>query len=337
MTSMGPESFTNAVRAQGSNLRASGAAVRSQLQELDLTPWHDRRLGLVGMGASYNAALAGLGWYWSAGLEATAWLGSDLVRPGAMRNISATVGVSQSGRSPEVLSSLTESPPDYPTLAITDDRESPIISAADSTLLLSMLEDSAIRTLGYTGTLQALGLLADAVAPEHTPPDWDALADEVDRQVPAAESFAERTLASVRDITSFDVIGSGPQFGTAAQGALLLREVCRLPGAVYDTYQYLHGPLEAAEPGRTLIVIGSGREAKLAVSLAEAGVPVLLVTSETVTEQAGMTVFKIPAGHDDVLPLLEILPLQTLTVLLATARGMPVGEFRYHQDDTKVE
>lgn len=338
MSSQGAERFTTAVRAQGSNLRSSGAAIRAQLQELDFARWRDRSLGLVGMGASYNAVLAGLGWYWRAGLDASPWLGSDLIRVGALRNISATIGVSQSGRSPEVIASLIASPPDYPKLAITNDRESPIASAADATLSLALLEeDSAVRTLGYTGTLQALGLLRDALAPEHTPPNWDALADEVDRQLPAAESFADRVLPTVRDLRSFDVVGSGPQFGSAAQGALLLREVCRLPGAAYDTYQYLHGPVEAAEPGLAVIVIGSGRETKLATSLAEAGATVILVTSETVVEQDSLSVFNVPTHFDDLLPMLEILPLQTLAVLLATARHVPVGEFRHDQDDTKVD
>jgi glucosamine--fructose-6-phosphate aminotransferase (isomerizing) len=337
MTTVGAESFTTAVRAQGSNLRSSGAAIRAQLQELDFAPWRDRSLGLVGMGASYNAVLAGLGWYWSAGLAASPWLGSDLIRTGALRSISATVGVSQSGRSPEVISSLSASPPDYPKLAITNDRESPIGAAADVTLSLALLEDSAVRTLGYTGTLQALGLLRDALAPEHTPPDWDALADEVDRQVPAAEGFADRVLPMVRDLRSFDVVGSGLQFGTAVQGALLLREVCRLPAAAYDTYQYLHGPVEAAEPGLAVLAIGSGRETKLATSLAEAGATVLLVTSETVVEKDSLSVFNVSAHFDDLLPMLEILPLQTLAVRLAIARDVPVGEFRHDQDDTKVD
>jgi fructoselysine-6-P-deglycase FrlB-like protein len=102
MTTVGAESFTTAVRAQGGNLRSSGVAIRTQLSELDLAHWRDRSLGLVGMGASYNAVLAGLGWYWRVGIKASPWLGSDLIRAGALQNVSATVGVSQSGRSPEV-------------------------------------------------------------------------------------------------------------------------------------------------------------------------------------------------------------------------------------------
>jgi len=34
--------------------------------------------------------------------------------------------------------------------------------------------------------------------------------------------------------------------------------------------------------------------------------------------------------------VLAILPLQTITAQLAEDLGLPDGEFRYHQDDTKV-
>ena len=130
-----------------------------------------------------------------------------------------------------------------------------------------------MRTLGYTGTVQALGLLRDALAAGDRAPDSDWLADETDRQVPQAERFAGRVPPEIRRIRSFDVVGSGAQFGSAAQAALLLREVARLPAAAYDTYEYLHGPVEAAEPGLALIVVGGTREVKLAVSMAALGRP----------------------------------------------------------------
>jgi glutamine---fructose-6-phosphate transaminase (isomerizing) len=287
------------------------------------------------MGASYNAVLAATDTYRRAGLEASPWLGSDLSRVGAMSGATAAIGISQSGRSPEVISSFTALP-GRPKLAVTDDDASPLSAAADATISLSLLDDSAVRTLGYTGTLQALGLVRDELSPDHAPPDWTALPDEVERLVSEAELFAERVLPTVAAFESFDVVGSGSGYGTAAQGALLLREVSRLPGAAYDTYQYLHGPLEAAAPGRCLILIGDGRETTLAASLAEAGVTVVLITTQRVREANGMVVFAVPAQCDDLLPILEVVPLQTLAVELAVARGLPVGEFRHHQDDTKV-
>lgn len=338
--------YIEAVRAQGENLRSSGAAVSDQLKALDLAPWRGRRLGLVGMGASANAIGATLTSYWAAGLPATAWLGSELGCAGASANFDAVIAVSQSGKSAEIVAALAATAAlagpasACPRLVITDGPQSPAAQLADATVNLALLEDSNVRTVGYTGTLQALFLLAEALAgPDHSPAaDWDWLADEVDRQLPAAERLAADLLGALTDVRSFDVVGSGAQAGTAAQGALLLREVAKRPASPYETYQYLHGPIEAAGPGLGLLLIGGAREAKLAASLAGTGAQILLITAlEDVAPAAGVTVFRVPAGDDAVLATLGILPLQTISGALADAAGLPDGEFRFHQDDTKVD
>jgi glucosamine--fructose-6-phosphate aminotransferase (isomerizing) len=337
MSDNGLSRYVEAIRAQGQNLRDSGSALAEQLRELDLTPWRNRRLALVGMGASYNAALASLGSFWAAGMPVTPWLGPELERPGAAQNVDAVIGISQTGRSAEVVSCLATLPNTHPKLGLTNDRRSRLAAIADVTVSLSLLEDSEVRTLGYTGTLQALGIIRDALAPEFERPDWNWLADEVDGRMAAAEDLAERVVETIREFGNIDVVGSGVSFGSAAQGALLLREVCRLPASAYETYNYLHGPLEALGPGMALIAIGGARETRLAVSMAAAGATVLLVTSEVVDEQAGIVVFRLPPTDEALRPVLEILPLQTLSGAIAKANGLPVGRFRHHQDDTKLD
>ncbi len=74
--------YIEAVHAQGKNLRTSRAAVTDRLHSLDLAPWRNRRLAITGMGASTNAITAVLPSYWSAGLTAFGWLGSELGAPG---------------------------------------------------------------------------------------------------------------------------------------------------------------------------------------------------------------------------------------------------------------
>ena len=184
--------YIEAVRAQGKNLRSSRAAVADQLKGLDLAPWRGRRLGLVGMGASANAIGAALGAYWAAGLPATAWLGSELGYAGAAGNFDAVIAVSQSGKSTEIVAALNGPVSGYPKLVVTDGPDAPAARLADATVGLALLEDSNVRTIGYTGTLQALFLLADALAGPGQGPaaDWDWLADEMDRQLPAAERLA---------------------------------------------------------------------------------------------------------------------------------------------------
>jgi glutamine---fructose-6-phosphate transaminase (isomerizing) len=322
--------YIEAVRAQGKSLRTSRAAVTDRLSSLDLAPWRDRRLALVGMGASSNAIASVLGEYWSAGVRAASWLGSELEQAGAAADAEAVVAVSQTGKSAEIYSALSRA--DCPRLVVTDVESSPIAGLAEATVPLALLEDSEVRTIGYTGTVQALLLLRDALAASGGPAaDWDAVADEVERLLPEAERLAERLLPELKGITAFDVVGSGVHAGTAAQGALLLREVCKLPASGYETYQYLHGPIEAAGPGRVLIAIGGAREAKLAASMAAAGATVLLITSSDAD-----AAFRLPALGTAAEAVLGILPLQTITSVLAIESGLPDGEFLYHQDDTKV-
>jgi glucosamine--fructose-6-phosphate aminotransferase (isomerizing) len=343
--------YIEAVRAQGKNLRSSRAAVADQLKGLDLAPWRGRRLGLVGMGASANSIAAALGSYWAAGLPATAWLGSELGYAGAAGNFDAVIAVSQSGKSAEIVAALNGPVSGYPKLVVTDGPDAPAARLADATVGLALLEDSNVRTIGYTGTLQALFLLAGALAGPGQGPDqgsaadWDWLADEMDRQLPAAERLAADLLGTLRDVRSFDVVGAGAQAGTAAQGALLLREVAKRPASHYETYQYLHGPIEAAGPGLGLLLIGGVREARLAASLAGTGATILLITAlddaaltaAGLTGLTGLTVFRVPDGDDAALAMLGILPLQTISGALADAAGLPDGEFRFHQDDTKVD
>jgi glucosamine--fructose-6-phosphate aminotransferase (isomerizing) len=350
--------YIEAVRAQGKSLRASRTAVTGRLDGLDLAPWRNRRLAVTGMGASSNAISAVLGAYWQAGLPASGWLGSELELAGPASGAEAVIAVSQTGKSAEIHSALQHLPGGCARLAVTDAEDSPIAGLADATIPLALLEDSAVRTIGYTGTVQALLLLRDALAPGHAPAaDWDQLADDLELQQEPAEELAQRLLPALRGVTAFDVVGSGMHAGTAAQGALLLREVCKLPASGYETYQYLHGPVEAAGTGRALIAIGGPREARLAASMAAAGATALLITAaDTATAgQPGLTIFRLPrssqaqagqapagqaqagqAEADLAQAVLAILPLQTITWLLAEDLGCTDGEFLYHQDDTKV-
>jgi glucosamine--fructose-6-phosphate aminotransferase (isomerizing) len=343
--------YMEAVRAQGRNLRISRKAVTDHLRSLDLAPWRNRRMALVGMGASTNAIASVLPGYWSAGVQASCWLGSELEVAGSAAAIEAVVAVSQTGQSAEIHSVLRHLPAAYPRLVVTDVAGSPVASLAEATVPLALLEDSAVRTIGYTGTVQALLLLRDALAPASAPAaDWGALADRLEQLLPAAEELAARLLPELRSVTSFDVVGSGVHAGTAAQGALLLREVCKLPASGYETYQYLHGPIESAGPGKALIVIGGARETRLAESMAAAGATVLLIATGSADQEsgteAGPVVFRLSqpdlaeppaAGAGDLAQaVLAILPLQTISWVLAEDRGCVDGEFLYHQDDTKV-
>jgi glucosamine--fructose-6-phosphate aminotransferase (isomerizing) len=339
--------YIDAVRTQGKSLRASRTAVTDRLRSLDLAPWRQRRLALVGMGASSNAISAALPGYWAAGVVAASWAGSEFGLAGPAAGAEAVIAVSQTGKSAEVYAALRDT--DCPRLVVTDVEGSPLTGLAEAVVPLSLLPDSNVRTIGYTGTIQALGLLRDALAGRDRATDsdqtWEDAADGLEALLPAAEELAEGLLPRLRGATAFDVVGSGVHAGTARQGALLLREVCKLPATGYETYQYLHGPVEAAAAGRVVVAIGGAREAKLAADLAAAGSTVLLVAAGPQAPGADAmsgggpgipATFAVTAAGPLAQAVLAILPLQTITWQLAGDLSLPDGEFRYHQDDTKV-
>ena len=200
--------------------------------------------------------------------------------------------------------------------------DSPLAQATDAWLPLGHEIDTAVSTLGYTATLQTLGLLTDALL-EQTG-EWDALPALVDatleRLAPHARELAP---AFTRDHACSTPSAPGPPRGSAGEAALLAREALLLPAAEYETRQYLHGPMESVATGFGAVLFGAERELRLAQTLAGYG-----ATVATIGKGADFLV-----GSD---PILQILPMQLLVQYVAELRGLRVDSLAREQDDTKV-
>lgn len=326
--------YLDAIRSQGDNLRDSFRSVRQSLAALDLGPWRSGRVALSGIGASYNAAMAAAPTDQARGLDVVPLLASHLFDPCVWRDVASVVAISQSGRSSETVSSLSGR--GARSLCITDDPGSPLAEASSGTIRLGLLEDSPVRTLGYTATVQALGVLGDHLAARAPSHSWTPLPGAVEREVASAEVFGERTAEAVASCSAVDVVAGRARFGTAAQGALLFREACRVTSSAYDTHHYLHGPLEPASRGVAVVLIGAGRELGLADYLADAGATVLLITTADHPRHEGVLVHRVPDLGPGGAPILEVLSLQCLTWFVAQARGLAVDTLRHSQPDTKL-
>jgi glucosamine--fructose-6-phosphate aminotransferase (isomerizing) len=159
------------------------------------------------------------------------------------------------------------------------------------------------------------------------------VSETLEESVPAADEAAEL----FGDMDVLDCVARGSSLASAAESALLLREAVHLPAAYMDTLQYLHGPIEVAEPGRGCIIFGSSREVRLAEDLASYGMTVLLVTEASVKRTRNLLVLRMPEMPDALAPIVQILPVQLLTYRMAQARGFSADSFRHKQDDTKLE
>jgi glucosamine--fructose-6-phosphate aminotransferase (isomerizing) len=244
------------------------------------------------------------------------------------------VGVSQSGRSAETLAVL-ESVPRERRFAVVNMVPSPIADASEGLLHLGSIADSYASTIGYTATVAALGLLADAWDGGTVDPGWADLGSvfataekELDEPVRAlAPLFAEATSA--------DFVGAGPAVGSAEESALLFREVARIPSTGMSTRQYLHGAMESAGGG-VHVIFGDAREHAAAAALADAGHPVILVTAQPVDPRPHLHPLRVPALPASQRAVIEILVTQILVAAVAELRGVDIEEFVFHNADTKV-
>jgi glucosamine--fructose-6-phosphate aminotransferase (isomerizing) len=328
--------FRRAVLAQPENLQAAAAAFSEARVQVDIAALCEGTLVFTGIGASAHALIPAVLALRAAGRRAFAVSAAELRSSGAARLGDAFVLVSQSGASAETVEAL-ESIGGAPVVAISARGDSPLARAAAVWVPLGPLTDTPVATLSYTATLQALGMLCDALLGDEADESvWARLPTLAADVLQGSDPVAADIAPSFAGVTSLDAIGGGPGQASAGESALLAREALRLPATGMETREYLHGPLEAVEPGFGCVLFGREREHGLAAELQSFGANVALVTDSGVAETPGVNVFELPAVRALAAPILQILPIQLLVDHVAGLRDLPIGELRRHQHDTKV-
>jgi fructoselysine-6-P-deglycase FrlB-like protein len=287
----------------------------------------------VGIGASLAAAAAPVWDLRSRGIDALRLGAGDLPLP-YPRTDHPIIGISQSGRSAETLAVLESVDTDL-RYAVVNNAPSPIADLVANPIGLGNIPDSYASTIGYTATVAALGMIADAWNDGEIGSAWAEL-PEIFRVAESALAARATELAATFDgVLTADFVGAGPAVGSAEAGALLFREVARLPSSAMSTRQYLHGSMESAGSG-VHVVFGDTRELEVAHTLSGAGHHVILITSTEVEETSTLQVVRLPALPSSPRAILEVLVMQTLVEAVAKRANIEIEEFVFHNSDTKV-
>jgi len=327
-------SYAAARQTQAAELTAVVPRIAEQLNALSAA---GRLAGpgpiFVGIGASHAAAAGPVWKLRSDGVHSWRLGAGDQPLPFPDSH-HPVVGISQSGRSAETLAVL-QSVPERLRLAVVNTAPSPLARLAGGVVGLGNIADSYASTIGYTATVTALGMLADAWDGGTVDAGWTELGALFARTEQAVGDLVRGLAPLFADATSADFVGAGPAAGSAEAGALLLREVARIPSSGMSTRQYLHGLMESAG-GSVHVVFGDGRELDLASTLSTAGHHVILVTAEPVAPGPALHPVRIPRRPAAQRAVLEALVLQILAGAVAEARGVDIEEFVFHNADTKV-
>jgi len=247
------------------------------------------------------------------------------------------IGISQSGRSPDIVSVLEAArAQSRPTLAVTNDSFSPLAQAADWVLPLATGEERAVAaTKTYTASLGALALLSVALAGD----------DERRAELARMPAQMRQTLAEVRGMATIadryrdtqegGVVGRGYNYGTAFEIALKVKELSRVVMEPHSAADFLHGPISILEPGFPLVLVApGGRTLPDLVALAgeahRRGAELIVISDDENILRVAQTPLPLPPNVPEWLsPLVTVLPGQLLATHLARARGLdpdnPIG------------
>jgi glutamine---fructose-6-phosphate transaminase (isomerizing) len=242
------------------------------------------------------------------------------------------VGISQSGASPDVGSVLAEARRQgRPTLALTNDPESPLAQQADAVLRLEAGEERSVAaTKTYVNSLGAVALLFTAIGKEAgARAELDRMPDVLEDQIRL--SFATLPpLDEYSAATGATVVARGVNYGTAHETALKIRELSSLVVEAYSPADLMHGPIAAIRPGWPVLAIAPSGPAQASVTsvfapLSERGARLLVVSDSAEALAAADTPLPLVAGVPEWLsPLTAVIPAQVAAMRLAELRGLDV-------------
>jgi glucosamine--fructose-6-phosphate aminotransferase (isomerizing) len=240
------------------------------------------------------------------------------------------VGVSQSGRSPDIVAVLEAGRRDGAlTLAISNEPGSPLAAASEHVLpLLAGPERAVAATKTYSASLGALAMLSAALEGDGS--RWAAL-ERVPALVAAAieaNAALGEKVARYRYAEHFVVVGRGFNYSTAFEVALKLKETSYLVAEPYSPADLLHGPMAMIDRGFPALVIApSGRVladlASLIDKLDERRAEVVAVSDDAGVLRRARVGLPLPTGIPEWLsPLVAVVPGQLWAVALARTRGL---------------
>jgi glucosamine--fructose-6-phosphate aminotransferase (isomerizing) len=335
--------FSSALEAQAENLRVSVDVVAAALASADLAPWQSgETVAVVAMGASTHSGEAFVAMLGTEGVRAMNVTASDLeLAPPGFQPADHYVVVSESGRSPEPIRAAENFTPGR-RIGITNDPAAPLASAVDVVVPLGGWPDSRVYTTGFTATLLAYAALIRYQRPSSTATDPATIPDVVASAIDGLGEHADRAAHLLEKVHAVDFVARGVSMAAATEGALVFREGARIHAAAYDTFQYIHGPMEPLGAGSALVVFGDGRELPMLDMVLDRGVKVVLLTQAVQDvsrpDHENLVVVPVDRGVDGLArAVLETVFVQMLTVRHTQRAGIDINEFLFEQPDTKLD
>jgi glucosamine--fructose-6-phosphate aminotransferase (isomerizing) len=301
-----------------------------------------RRIVLTGMGSSFHVFHPIFLTLVEHGLNAQMIETSELIHyaEGLLEPSTLVVAVSQSGRSAEMIHLLEKIQGKVTLIGITNSSDSPLATRAKAVLSTDAGVESTVSCKTYMAALAALAVLARIITGQETNSTLAELQQApefVEQYLRRWEAHVEAAVGFVEGVQSLMLAGRGVSLAAAGTGGLIIKEAAHFPAEGMSCAALRHGPLDMMSP-QTLAVVyeGDGKTANLNAALVtdlkKAG-----GRAHLIRQSDELDLFTLPMTSLTVLPILEILPTQMLSLALALTLGHSPGRFEHGAKVTSVE
>jgi len=239
------------------------------------------------------------------------------------------IGVSQSGRSPDVAAVVSEARRQgAATLAVTNEPDSPLAAAAELVFpLRAGRERSVAATKTYTTQILALAMLSAALRREERL--WQELG-RVPEQLARAIEMNAGCLPAAARFKAHDrmiVVGRGYNLSTTLEITLKIKETTGVMADGYSSADFLHGPAAILDARLPLLVVAPERtfeDLDTVVRMARAkSAPLIAISDRAELLDSADVALGLPPGVPEWLsPIVAVGPGQLWALGLSLARGM---------------
>ncbi len=250
-------------------------------------------------------------------------------RPPKLKN-ALVIGVSQSGKSPDIVSVLEEGKRQgCLTLAITNETKSALARTSDFVLDIQAGSEVAVAaTKTYTTELMSIAMLSAALSGNMK--QWRELGKVTGWMKSALkqDEFIAQSAQRYRYIDQAVVLGRGFNYATAFEWALKLKELTYIIAEPYSSADFAHGPIAMIESGYPVFAVApKGKVFNSMLDMLkrlkkEFSADLVVISNDKRALALAQVPLVIPADVPEWLsPLVSILPAQLFAYHLTLAKG----------------
>ena len=292
-----------------------------------------RRVVLTGMGSSHLGLVPLHLRLVEAGFAPVSVESSELVHYQRKLLSAGTllVLVSQSGRSAEIVR-LLESVRGrgVVTVGLTNTADSPLAREATAAVLTRAGEEATVSCKTYLAAQMALAWLGEVLAGGDRDAAREALGETIDATaayLASWRSHVEWLGERLHEVRAVYYTGRGPSLAAACSAGLITKESTHRPSEGMSSAAFRHGPMEMLDEGVFLLAFAGGARTRALNEALVADVRATGARAFLAAEDAAEPALRLPAVSDLARPVVELLPVEMITLALAALDGREAGRF----------